>query len=719
MEGSSMKVFQNGIADFFLKNSREGVLSFDLDFNCTSWNPAMEIITGIRSEECVGNKISDILPCLEKTGEINFYRRTLHGESFQLEKRLLFISQKGRHAYYDAQYYPLKTAAGEITGGIALLQETTRFMSVLQALEEAEEKYIQLVNQAPLPIVVFSEEEILFVNQLTLKLFGLKDESQIIGKHPLQFVSTGDREQAQENIQKILSSKLQEPLRHVLIREDGSELDAEIAYIPIHYMGKEAIQSIIRNITQEKRAYDELYMHKRLLSETQRLAKLGSYQLFLEDESLIWSDEIYRIFELDKNTFQPHLDAYLSFMDEVQRKEILVMLEEMKEGNRAETIYSHSINLSGGKRKIVSFIAQPVFNKKGDITSVVGSLQDITEQRKAEEELSQANQILNMHFENSPLGMIQLNNELDIRGWSKQAEKIFGWEASEVVGKNIFSSKLIHEDFRPVIEGMKDKLANKDFNFKKNNLKLYTKNGTTVFCELFISGISGKDGELSSIFFLVNDITARQVSEQAREEGQLEERKRIAREIHDGIGQMLIAIKYKLASLEDFIAEDKQFKIQNIESMMEQALEEVRSVSRNLAPRSVATMGLESSLRQMCEQIKKLTAIDLKFRYIGGEQEINHKIVNALYRIAQEATHNIIKHAQATDAQIQVFQGRNFIELKVEDNGTGMIEKGSNGMGLKNMEERAQLLGGRFQIHSDGVLGTTLIVNIPLEQNEN
>lgn len=201
-------------------------------------------------------------------------------------------------------------------------------------------------------------------------------------------------------------------------------------------------------------------------------------------------------------------------------------------------------------------------------------------------------------------------------------------------------------------------------------------------------------------------------------EGQLEERKRIARDIHDGIGQMLIAIKYKLTELEDHLPGDQLHKLETLEKMLEQTLDEARGVSRNLGSRSAVTLGLESSLRQLCEQIRKLTNIDLKFRYIGGEQEINHKIVNALYRIAQEASQNIVKHAQATEAAIQVLKARNFIELKVEDNGKGINIQGREGNGLKNIEERVKLLGGRFQISTEEGMGVTLIVTIPLEVEE-
>ena len=710
-----MKLKESAIGDFILENCKEGVLIFDLDFRYTLFNPAMEELTGFRKEECLGKKVTEIFPFLTQNELAEISCKIQKGKSFSVENQVLYLPIKGRVGYYSAQYTPVYNNQDHVCGILAIVQEKTSQHTLTKALEDAEERYINLVKYAPLSIVVFSEEEILYVNPRTLDLLKAKEKGQLVGRSPLHFVPPAEKSVIEKDIIDILANVKTEPLEQTLICFDGAYIDVQITYHPFTYFGKKAIQAIIRDISKEKKNFAELMAHQEQLSEAQSMALLGSYSLYPEDNTTVWTDGLLQILQIPCGQNQQSLDAYLSLMyEEEEKRQLLLLFQKLKDGLLSEASMSHGVLLGEGKRKYLKINGRAKRDEEGKLLCVVGTIQDVTAQRAIEEQLYRANQILNLHFENSPLAIVQLNSKLEVSHWSKRAEEIFGWEGPEVVGKKILSLPLFLEGGEEGFQRLDQKIKKESFSYKNNNVKLLTRNKTIVHCEAFMSGISGEDNQLNSILILLNDVTTRQLAEEARLEGQQEERKRVARDIHDGIGQMLIAIKYKIASLEPLIEEENHFKLQHLEGMLEQALEEARSISKNLAPRSVATMGLESSLRQMCEQVKRLTAIDLKFRYIGGEQEVNHKVVNALYRVAQEATQNIIKHAQASEAHLQIFQGRNFIELKVEDNGRGILEEGTGGNGLKNMEERVKLLGGRFQIYSEEGRGTSLIVNIPI-----
>lgn len=714
-----MQLLETDISSFVLENCQEGIFMFDKDFRYTFFNTAMEKSTGYKREECLGKKAVEVFPFLINTGKVELYKRVLNGECFRLEDQRYFIPEKGKYGHYNAQYHPVYSKEGSVSGGLVIIQETGALKAAVLALKESEDRYFNLLENALVAIVIFNQEEVLYVNQKTVEILAAKGREQILGRSPLSFVGAADRKSALNDIEAILAGQATDPVRYELLRFDSHLFHAEVTYGTIKFQGEKAVQAIIRDATREEKTFEELLNLQQLFSEAQKMARMGSYQLFLENQTAFWSDELYAILELRKELITPSLTLYLSFVEEPEaREELERLVHEICAKEVSEVTSTHSLILPNGRKKWVKLIGRPSFNKEGEIGSIVGSLQDITEQRNTEAALYQANQILNLHFENSLLGIIQLDNSLKVTNWSRQAERLFGWEAAEVTGRHLTDLDIVHQSDREVIKIIDDKLSGSDFTYKRDLIKLNTKSKTIVYCELFVSGISDEDGRLNSVFILLNDVTARQLAEKAREEGQEEERKRIARDIHDGIGQMLIAIKYKVASLEDLLPEENAGELYKLESMLEQTIEEARSISKNLAPRSVEKLGLESSLRQMCEQIKKLTAIDMKFRYIGGELEVNNKIVNALYRVAQEATQNVIKHAQATEANLQVFQGRNFIELKIEDNGKGIREEGSTGNGLKNMEERVALLGGRFQVYSETDKGTSLIVNLPLETYE-
>ncbi|WP_017731943.1 sensor histidine kinase [Nafulsella turpanensis] len=704
------------VSDFVLENCNDGVLMFDHELRCTLFNPAMEKMSGYRKKECLGKKAMETFPFLLKTEFEATCRKVLEGGEFSLQKQSLFFPITGRMSYFSATFTPVYDNQQQVMGGLIMIRPETEQYNLGKDLNDAEKRYINLIKNAPLPIVVFTTEEILFVNPKATQLLKAENERQILGRSPLSFVSSLNSDRVEKDLEDILANEQTDPFEHRLICLDGSETLVQATYHPFPYSGKHAVQVIFRDISEEKKNIQDILVHKEQLSEAQSMALLGSYLINSNDNKTRWSDGLLQILELPLGQNQQTLDVYLSFIqDEEEKRELLSLLQQLREGILTEAAMSHGVVLASGKRKYIKINGKPKVDEAGRVIHVVCTVQDITQQRQTEEQLHRANQILSLHLENSPLAIIQLNSELEVSHWSKRAEVIFGWEAAEVVGKKLLTLPIFPEGEEQGSQGLDQKIKQTSFSYKNNNVKLWTRKRTVVHCEVFMSGISGEDNQLNSILILLNDVTTRQLAEEARKEGQQEERKRVARDIHDGIGQMLIAIKYKLVSLEPLIEEENHFKLQYLEGMLEQALEEARSISKNLAPRSVATMGLESSLRQMCDQVKRLTAIDLKFRYIGGEQEINHKIVNALYRVAQEATQNIIKHAQASEAHLQVFQGRNFIELKVEDNGKGILEEGADGNGLKNMEERVKLLGGRFQIYSEEGKGTSLIVNIPIE----
>jgi PAS domain S-box-containing protein len=209
----------------------------------------------------------------------------------------------------------------------------------------------------------------------------------------------------------------------------------------------------------------------------------------------------------------------------------------------------------------------------------------------------------------------------------------------------------------------------------------------------------------------------------ARVRAQEEERKRIAREIHDGLGQMLTAIKFNLEILEDMInagAEERE-RIADMKNLLDSVMKEARELSYNLMPSVLDDFGLVPALQLLSEQFMNRTNIQIIFQTHGISERLDPQLEIGLYRIAQESLNNIAKHAEASEVNIQVIYHTEGIRLVVEDNGKGFIDQpkrkratGKGGMGLINMRERATTLGGMFTIDSARDKGTLITVEIPL-----
>lgn len=205
---------------------------------------------------------------------------------------------------------------------------------------------------------------------------------------------------------------------------------------------------------------------------------------------------------------------------------------------------------------------------------------------------------------------------------------------------------------------------------------------------------------------------------------QEDERKRIARELHDEAGQTLTALTLNLAEVEEALPQDQKKAEQMVEqakSLAERLLAEIRRLISDLRPMVLDELGLIPALRNYAKSFSQLAGLDIQIRAGTPIKRLALPIETALYRIAQESLNNIAKHAQATKAAVYLSVDDSHAILSIEDNGKGFgvqdILKSrdhSRGLGLLGMQERVQLLGGTFHIESQPGLGTKVVAEIPL-----
>lgn len=199
-------------------------------------------------------------------------------------------------------------------------------------------------------------------------------------------------------------------------------------------------------------------------------------------------------------------------------------------------------------------------------------------------------------------------------------------------------------------------------------------------------------------------------------EGQETERKRIARELHDGLSGDLSAIKYRISELEESgIRNSEKRDLQKIIDMIDQSCSQVRRISHDLMPASIEEFGLIESLKQYTKRLNLAYPIDIDFQNFGIQSKMTKHHESTLYRIIQELLNNIIKHAEATQALVQINFHEDEISVSVEDNGKGFDPKATTeGIGLKNINARVKMLEGEFDIKSSEK-GTYIYVLIHLK----
>ncbi|MEC9372247.1 MAG: PAS domain S-box protein [Planctomycetota bacterium] len=242
------------------------------------------------------------------------------------------------------------------------------------------------------------------------------------------------------------------------------------------------------------------------------------------------------VWALDRNVRTTYVNERMAQMMGYTREEMVGrhIFDFMTERGRAEAA-KYISNRERGVREQHDFVlvrkdgsevwllitANPVYDEHGEYAGSVAMIADMTSRRKKQQELEKAHRILNYHIDNSPFAVIEWDREFRLIRWSRQAERIFGWRADEVLGKHPTDWPFIFDEDVPAVQRVMDELMSgaQPRNFSKN--RNYTKRNGVITCEWHNSALLDEDGELVSIFSLAEDVTPRERAEEGQRESEL------------------------------------------------------------------------------------------------------------------------------------------------------------------------------------------------------
>lgn len=207
-------------------------------------------------------------------------------------------------------------------------------------------------------------------------------------------------------------------------------------------------------------------------------------------------------------------------------------------------------------------------------------------------------------------------------------------------------------------------------------------------------------------------------------QGQEDERRRLSRDLHDGIGQLLTGLKLQVENLHSvhLLPANEQRTYASLKGLVVKLIQETRHVSNNLMPPVLSDFGLEPALRYVAEQAVQQSGLTIRVLSQGADTRLDPNLEIGMYRIVQEALTNAIRHSGATSIDIELRIRENRLLLAVSDDGCGVgpaqADAVVNGQGLHNMRQRARLMDGIFRLISQPGQGTRIVVTIPLEAEE-
>jgi two-component system, NarL family, sensor kinase len=197
--------------------------------------------------------------------------------------------------------------------------------------------------------------------------------------------------------------------------------------------------------------------------------------------------------------------------------------------------------------------------------------------------------------------------------------------------------------------------------------------------------------------------------------GQEEERSRLAKDLHDGLGGLLSGVKFSLSNMKDnlIITPDNMAVFERSLDMIDTSIKELRRVAHNMMPEILTKFGLDEAVKEYCNTINSTKLLTVKYQSLGMEVRLEKSNEIIIYRIVQELLNNIMKHAIATEAFVQIIRERNRLNVVVEDNGKGFdasLPENNKGAGLINVRSRVDYLKGQLEIHTEPGKGT--LINI-------
>ncbi|WP_439682508.1 PAS domain S-box protein [Cupriavidus oxalaticus] len=355
------------------------------------------------------------------------------------------------------------------------------------------------------------------------------------------------------------------------------------------------------------------------------------------------------------------------------------------------------------------------------------------ESRRVEESEARLAGIIRSSME----AIITVDSEQRVILFNPMAEKLFAWPAENAIGRPL--GDFIPERFRPAHEehvrrfgvtGVSDREMG-----RQRALYALRRDGSEFPIEASISQIADRGTRLYTV--MLRDITERVRAEEAmrhsREELQHlsdsilatreEEKRRIARELHDDLGQRLSALKMDLAMLGADLKEKRSLQclLEEVAAMnvvIDETVASVRRIASDLRPALLDELGMLPAIEWLANDCA--TRYGLTVTVDGVDADVSEQVAIAMFRIVQEALSNVVRHANATAVHIHVARAQDQLELQVQDNGVGWDKLSANdeprkSLGLLGIRERARLLGGTVAVDSAPGEGFCLAVKIPYE----
>jgi PAS domain S-box-containing protein len=595
-----------------------------------------------------------------------------------------------------------------------------------------QRKFEALVECSPLALVITDEEgRIVLVNRETERLFGYS-RAELLG----QAVEILVPERLRRGHVRYRDGYLASPSMRSLgaanrcllgRRRDGTEFPTEIGLSYVETGDGILVMSAIADTTQRRQAEEALRNTSETLQAMVQASPVGIAILDPDGRVEMWNPAAERMFGWSVGEV---LGRSLPTIPDGKEEEHRTLRETVLKGGVSSGVELQR-RAKDGSLLDISLSTAPLRDVDGNISGIVGMMADITERKRAQEALREREEWLSTTLSSIGDAVIATDTEGRVTFVNPAAQSLTGWSQEEAVGRPLGEVfKVVSEDTgRPVDDPVTKAMREGVVVGLTNHTALVARDGSTRSIEDSGAPIRDQHGNITGVVMVFHDVSERRwAAEELRPltarllEVQEDERRQVAYDIHDGLGQLMTAASMHLEAFTgyrdsaDSNAADAEFA--KAKRCLQEAVVEMRRMVSELGPLLLEDVGLVEASRRLLSDMAERIGWETEFESEGTDERLDGMAETALFRIVQEALANIAKHANSPKVRVAFRRERYALQLEVRDwgHGFGVPDKPERGrhVGLLGMRERAALIGGELSVESSPEGGTAVAVKVPV-----
>lgn len=481
------------------------------------------------------------------------------------------------------------------------------------------------------------------------------------------------------------------------------------------------------DVTDFRQTDDE----RRLVDERLRLAmesgKLVGWEWDLTTDRDTWFGDLSTIFGIPSNVYVGHVDDFRRVVHPDDRGLVWKAVKESMESGTPYTA-EFRIRWQDGTVRWVSARGQFYYSAGGIPERMLGIAVDITDRKDAEETLRRKERELNETQRLAGVGGWQWESETDTVTWSEGMYRIAGLDPGMGAVSYRDHPRLYTPESWSRLQKAVDEALRAGVPYRLD-MELIRADGTHRWVTARGEAVRDATGRIAGLRGTVQDITERKHAEEALSsvsrhliEAQEADRARIARDLHDDIGQRLAALALTLDHVTGLLPDSASGALRYLTELQQQTAEitaDVQRLSHDLHSSRLRHLGVVTAMRGFCEELSGQKHVTIAFGHHDVPATVSPDVSLCLFRVLQEALHNAVRHSQVSQFDVTLRGNGKTIDLAVRDEGIGFdVDAASRGpgLGLTSMKERLKLIGGELIIESQSAGGTTVTARVPVRQ---